>query len=163
MTLRSRIEPFQVNGSSNFYRKMEFGKPSLGENMWEIKLSLRFFGNLAIHTSGLASWLQKSFFFQHGSFSIRDGSEICFWKDKWLGQSTLREQYPALYTIVRNKNDTIAKVLGTSPPDVSFRKSLLGTKQASWNALLIRLDSAQLSKGPDKFQWNLTKNGKFLG
>ena len=42
----------------------------------------------------------KKFFFQHGSFSIRDGSEIRFWEDKWLGQSTLREQYPALYTIV---------------------------------------------------------------
>ena len=41
---------------------MEFGKPSLGESMWEIKLFLRFFGNLAIHTSGLASWLQRSFF-----------------------------------------------------------------------------------------------------
>ena len=63
----------------------------------------------------------KKFFFPHGSFAIRDGSEIRFWEDIWLGQSTLREQYPALYTIVRNKNDTIAKVLGTSPPDVLLK------------------------------------------
>ena len=90
-----------------------------------------------------------------------DGSEIRFWEDIWLGQSTLKEQYPALYSIVRNKSDTIAKVLDTFPPNVSFRRSLLGTRQASWNALLIRLDSIHLSEGPDKFQWNLTKNGKF--
>ena len=102
----------------------------------------------------------KKFFFPHGSFSIRDGSEIRFWKDKWLGQSSLREQYPALYAIVRNKSDTIAKVLGTSPPNVSFRRRLLGTRQASWNALLIRLDSIQLSDCQDRFRWNLTKNGK---
>ena len=103
----------------------------------------------------------KKYFFPHGSFSIRDGSEIRFWEDKWLGQSSLKEQYPALYSIVRHKSDTLAKVLGSSPPDVSFRRSLLGTRQASWHALLLRLDSVQLSEGPDRFQWNLMKNGKF--
>ena len=86
---------------------------------------------------------------------------MCFWEDKWLGQSTLREQYPALYAIVRNKSDTIAPVLGTSPPNVSFRRRLLGTRQASWNALRIRLESIHLSDGPDTFLWNFTKNGKF--
>ena len=103
----------------------------------------------------------KKFFFKYGFFSIRDGSEIRFWEDKWLGQSTLSEQFPALYSIVRNKSDTIAKVLGSSPPDVSFRRSLFGSRQTSWDALLLRLDSVQLSEGPDKFLWNLTKNGKF--
>ena len=73
----------------------------------------------------------KKFFFPHGSFSIRDGSEIRFWEDIWLGQSTLKEQHPALYSIVRNKSDTVAKVLDTFPPNVSFRRSLLGTRQAS--------------------------------
>jgi hypothetical protein len=57
----------------------------------------------------------KKYFFGHGSFSIRDGSEIRFWEDKWLGNSTLREQYPALYSVVRHKGDTIAHLLGSSP------------------------------------------------
>ena len=51
--------------------------------------------------------------------------------------------------------------MGTSPPDVSFRRTLLGPRHASWNALLLRLDSVQLSEGPDKLRWNLTKNGLF--
>jgi hypothetical protein len=33
----------------------------------------------------------KKYFFGLGSFSIRDGSEIRFWEDKWLGNATLRE------------------------------------------------------------------------
>jgi hypothetical protein len=33
----------------------------------------------------------KKFFFGLGSFSIKDGTEICFWEDKWLGNATLRE------------------------------------------------------------------------
>jgi hypothetical protein len=53
----------------------------------------------------------KKFFFGLRSFSIKDGSEVRFWGDKWLGNATLHEQYPALYSIVRHKGDTIAKVM----------------------------------------------------
>ena len=48
----------------------------------------------------------KKYFFGYGSFSIKDGLEIRFWEDKWLGNATLLEQYPALYNIVRHKSDT---------------------------------------------------------
>jgi hypothetical protein len=54
----------------------------------------------------------KKYFFGLGSFSIKYGSKIRFWEDKWLGNVTLREQYPALYSIVRHKGDTIAKSNG---------------------------------------------------
>jgi hypothetical protein len=47
----------------------------------------------------------KKHFFRLGSFSIKDGSEIRFWEDKWLGNTTLREQYAALYNIVHRKGD----------------------------------------------------------
>ena len=101
----------------------------------------------------------KKYFFPHASFSIKNGSEIRFWEDRWLGQTSLREQYPALYDVVRYKGDTLAKVLGTSPPNVSFRRTLLGPREASWNALLLRLDSVQLLDGPDELRWIPTKNG----
>jgi hypothetical protein len=62
----------------------------------------------------------NKYFFRLGSFSIKDGSEILFWKDKWLGNTTLHKQYPALYNIVRHKSDTIAMVMETSPLNVTF-------------------------------------------
>jgi hypothetical protein len=68
----------------------------------------------------------KKHFFGLGTFSIKDGSEIRFWEDKWLCTTSLREQYPALYNIVRHKGDTIAKILETSPLNVSFRRDLSG-------------------------------------
>jgi hypothetical protein len=52
---------------------------------------------------------------------IKDGLEIRFLEDRWLGNTLLQEQYPTLYTIVRYKNDTIAKVMEISPPNVTFR------------------------------------------
>ena len=49
----------------------------------------------------------------------------------------------------------------SSPPDVSFRGSLFGPRQASWNVLLQRLVSVHLTQGSDKFRWNLKENGQF--
>ena len=79
-----------------------------------------------------------------------------------MGNTTLHEQYPALYNIVRHKSDTVAKVLDSSPPNVSFRRSLVGPRQASWNVLLQRLASVHLTQGSGKFRWNLKENGQLL-
>jgi hypothetical protein len=93
----------------------------------------------------------KKYFFGLGSFSIRDGSEIRFWEDKWLGNATLREQYPAFYNIICHEGDTIAKVMESSPPNVSFRRDLSGQRLVSWNALQQRLANIQLQSGHDEF------------
>jgi hypothetical protein len=103
----------------------------------------------------------KNQFFRLGKFSIKDGSEIRFWEDNWLGTTTLQEQYLALYSIVRHKGDTISKVMESSPPNVMFRRDLLGQRLVSWNALLQRLANVHLQEGPDEFRWNLHENGKF--
>jgi hypothetical protein len=67
----------------------------------------------------------KKYFFRHGTFSIKDGSEISFWEDKWLGNTTLQEHYLALYSIVCHKSDSIAKVMETSPLNVMFKRDLV--------------------------------------
>ena len=73
----------------------------------------------------------EEIFFHYGSFSIKDGSEIRFWEDKWLGSATLREQYPAMYNIVHHKGDSIANVLESFPPNVTFRRDLIGPRLQS--------------------------------
>ena len=70
-------------------------------------------------------------------------------------------QYPTLYDIVRHKSDTLALVMQTSPPNMSFIRTLYGPRLALWNALLGRLASVQLTQGSDEFRWNLTGNGMF--
>ena len=52
-------------------------------------------------------------------------------------------------------------MLETSPPTVSFRKSLIGPRQTLWNDLLRRLDIVQLTQEADVFRWNLIENGTF--
>ena len=105
----------------------------------------------------------KKFFFPYGSFSVKDGSEIRFWEDTWLGTTPLREQYPALYGIVqgRHKSDTLAQVLVDIQPTVTFRIDLVGSRLASWYELLLWLATINLTQGTDEFRWNLRNCGKF--
>jgi hypothetical protein len=66
-----------------------------------------------------------------------------------------------MYNIVRYESDTIATVMATSPPNVMFRRDLLGPRLAAWNILLRHLDSVQLSLWIDVFCWNLHANSAF--
>ena len=52
-------------------------------------------------------------------------------------------------------------VLQSSPPNMTFRRTLLGQRLVMWNALVGRLALVQLSQGSDEFRWNLNVNGKF--
>jgi hypothetical protein len=103
----------------------------------------------------------KNVFFRHGTFSIRNGAQIRFWEDAWLDNAPLSEQYPALYRIARRQGDTIATVMATSPPNVTFRRVLLGQRLVAWNTLIQRLGDIHLSPEPDEFRWNLHVDGTF--
>jgi hypothetical protein len=91
----------------------------------------------------------KKHFFPYGSFFIRDGPEIRFWEDRWLGATTLRKQYSALYMIVRHKDVTLQGVMETSPPCMTLRCDVVGLHLTSWNELLQKLASIQLVQGKD--------------
>jgi hypothetical protein len=122
-----------------------------------------FFRNQMIHIFGMNWWQQRIYILRSGSFSVKDASEIQFREDNWLWHTTLGEQYDALYNIVCHKSDTIATVMETSPPNVAFRRDLLGPRLVSWNALLQRLANVQLQDESNEFRWSLHKNEKFSG
>ena len=77
----------------------------------------------------------KKLFFRYGKFAIKDGLEIRFWDDKWPGNAPLKDQYPALYNIVHHKSDTLAVVMQSFPPVMTFRRDLIGPRLKAWNAL----------------------------
>ena len=102
----------------------------------------------------------KKDFFRFVKFAIRDGLEIRFWEDKWLGNTPLKDQYPALYNIVRHKSDTLSKAMQSSPPIMTFTRDLVGPRLEAWNILIGRLAMIHLSLG-DIFRWTLHENGQF--
>jgi hypothetical protein len=128
--------------------------------LWQTLLKRKYVGSKALSQ---VSWKPgdshflvclmaiKTKFFRFGHFSIKDGSQIRFWEDSWLGNASLQEQYPAVYNIVRYKSDTVAKVMATSPPDVTFMRDLIGQRLVAWNALLQRLATIHLLPETNEF------------
>ena len=74
-------------------------------------------------------------FLKCGTFRVENGSQIRFWKDKWLGDETLMDQYPDLFWIVHGKHDTVAHILSFIPLNVSFRRPIVGQRLLQWHGL----------------------------
>jgi hypothetical protein len=52
---------------------------------------------------------------------------------------------------ISHKGDTLAHVLGSKPPNVTFERTLFGPRLVNWEALLQRLANFQLTPGKDIF------------
>ena len=101
----------------------------------------------------------KDQFIDLSTFQVHNGLQTRFWEDKWLGNFTLKEQYPSLFNIARKKLSSVAHVLSTSPLNISFRRALVGDKLIKWNELVARVAYVQLDGHHDKAILSLTKHG----
>jgi hypothetical protein len=101
----------------------------------------------------------KEDFFERGSLTICNGESTRFWKDTWLGNSTLAQQYPSSYNIVHRKQVSVADVMSQRPLNISFRQALTGSRAGRWVHLCGRLICVHLTQEADSFKWDLTKSG----
>jgi hypothetical protein len=107
-------------GKAN-YRKWCGAKHSEKKVCW-LKCDIsRVFETLGFTLLGWP-YSDKETFFPYESFSIKDESHIRFSEDKCLRNTTLCEQYPVMYNIVCHKGDTLAKLLESSPSNMTFRR-----------------------------------------
>lgn len=84
-----------------------------------------------------------------------------FLEDNWLNGSPLRYQFPILYNIARHKDKTLAEVLSSNPPNISFCRALIGLKLVAWSRLLAYLELVNLNDEDGRFVLSLHRNGKF--
>ena len=93
----------------------------------------------------------KDLFLSLGVFNVHSGDQTRFWVDLWLGNKTLKDEYPALYRITRRKNVTVANVLNSRPLNVSFRRALSGNKLTQWLQLVSKVADVTLNNEKDAF------------
>jgi hypothetical protein len=60
----------------------------------------------------------KDEFLNLGHFHLNNGCNIRFWEDKWMGNYSLKELYPTLFTITRKKHISVALVFSTVPLNI---------------------------------------------
>ena len=95
------------------------------------------------------------------SFHIRDGTQISFWEDIWLGTKSFQELYSYLYLVAYNRSDTVATVLNNVHPNLSFRRALVGQKLVEYQDLVAKISQVNLSNERDLVSWKLHRSGVF--
>jgi len=78
-------------------------------------------------------------FMDFGNFKVTDGTQTRFWIDTWLGKQPLKDKYPALFNIVRRKQDLVAKIFSSIPLNISFRRNLVGRNLRDWHRIIASL------------------------
>jgi len=61
-------------------------------------------------------------------FMVNSAHQTRFWEHTWIEKMQLKMRFPDLYRIVRTKNVFVAKVLGSTPLNVSFRRAIVGDR-----------------------------------
>ena len=64
--------------------------------------------------------------------------------------------------MVRKKQDTVAEVLSSGTPNLSWQRVLIGSKLVIWNNLATRLANITFNYERDDFKWNLNQAGVFI-
>jgi hypothetical protein len=101
-------------------------------------------------------------FLDLGHFQLNNGANIRSWKDKWLGNFTLKQYYPSLYLITHKKHICVQSVFSTIPLNISFRRALVGNNINLWYNLVARVAHIRLINTEDKFIWGLHQNVIFF-
>jgi hypothetical protein len=86
----------------------------------------------------------KDQFLEFSTFNLHNGTQVRFWEDKWFGNVPLKDQYPCLYNITREKHLSVASAFSSVPLNISFRRALVGDKLLKWNELVARIAFVQL-------------------
>lgn len=84
-----------------------------------------------------------------------------FWKDVWLGNPTLADQFPRLFHLTFDKDITMAKVYSDSWGSIRFRGLLWGETLQSWQELQSKCADIQFGEEQDKVVWMLDAKGNF--
>ena len=87
------------------------------------------------------------------------GHQTSFWKDVWLGECSLKIQFPRLFKICQDQEIYVQAAAATNW-ELSYRRCF-GEAEMEWRELMAKLEAVILTKVDDKVCWKLEHSGKF--
>lgn len=117
-------------------------------------------------TFGCSDWKTIRRLWSHFSnnVSITVGNDLRtdFWNEVWIGENSLRNSFPHLYTLSSQKNARVSHVWSQQGWDLVFRRALNDWEIEEVASLLEVLNShPTLSMRSDKPRWKLHIKGVF--
>ena len=149
---------------THLWRQVISTKYGEGQGGWCTKVGRR------THGCGLWRSINEGWesFYKHLSFVVGEGTRICFWHDRWIGDNTLKDLYPELYVCSAVKDACISEVLwilegGTVRVwDLRFYSAFEDWELAvSYSLLQLIQTRISLGDRSDTLCWRLKGDGKF--
>jgi len=101
-------------------------------------------------------------FSQHKHFTVGNGLHIRFWKDKWLRNTVLMDDYPSLFNLARDPDSTISQNRDGTTWSIMFRRNMQDWEFNDLIKLLQTLQSFSLNtQATDQFKWGTTGDGNY--
>ncbi|WMV34161.1 hypothetical protein MTR67_027546 [Solanum verrucosum] len=101
-------------------------------------------------------------FSQHKHFTVGNGLHIRFWKDKWLCNTVLMDDYPGLFYLARDPDSTISQNRDGTTWSIMFRRNMQDWEFNELIKLLQTLQSFSLNtQATDQFKWGTTGAGNY--
>ncbi|WMV38706.1 hypothetical protein MTR67_032091 [Solanum verrucosum] len=95
-------------------------------------------------------------------YKVGEGTRILFWKDKWIGQNSLMEDFADLYSFCDNPGASIAEMWSQQGWNITLRRLLNDWEVDRVANLLQRLeDFPGLNINPDAIRWKHDRDGEF--
>ncbi|KAG5600900.1 hypothetical protein H5410_032270 [Solanum commersonii] len=100
-------------------------------------------------------------FSQHKHFTVGNGLHIRFWRDKWLCNTVLMDDYPGLFYLARDPDSTISQNRDGTTWSIMFRNM----QDWEFNELIKLLQTLQSfslnTQATDQFKWGTTGAGNY--
>lgn len=101
-------------------------------------------------------------FFSSTYFQVGDRTNIKFWTDKWLGDTTLKEAFPTLFLIEDNPDSLIAHNREVNTWNPIFRRNLHDWEVDEFIDMMKTLEKCSInSQLRDKLKWGNSKDGLY--
>ncbi|XP_059288247.1 uncharacterized protein LOC132041538 [Lycium ferocissimum] len=94
-------------------------------------------------------------FVQQTHFEVGNGGSLLrFWKDKWVGSTSLQDDFPNLFRIAQDPNSVIAANREGNIWDLSFRRNMYDWEVNELLDLFSRLQQCHINpQAADKLKW----------
>lgn len=101
-------------------------------------------------------------FFLNSYFQVGNEAHLLFWKDKWLGSTTLKDAFPRLFTITTNPDSIVAQNWEDNSWNLHLRRHLNDWEMEDMIALIRSLqNSPVLTHRSDRLKWGSNKDGSY--
>src|SRR5947207_1605821 len=92
-------------------------------------------------------------------WKIGNGEKVKFWKDNWLGSSSLVIQYWGLYRIVNEQNRTVKDLWDGIELKCTFRRTFTPQMMALWDEVVQHASVIVFSNDEDALVWQYNTSG----